>query len=451
MLSFHHYLNLKILYRIFFLLVILSIIFIFISTNTQQVFSQSSSAIYFIKIEGTINPITAQYIVEGIKEAEENQGECIIIQIDTPGGLDDSMRKIIKEMLNTPIPVIIYIAPQGARAASAGAFITLAANIAAMAPGTNIGAAHPVAMGEGQIDEETKSKIVNDAAAYIKTIANNRNRNEALAEKFVRDSISITEQEALENNIIEFIAPSLEDLIFMIDKVKVTTASGDKKLSTLNKEVIEYKMSIKDLFLHNLSNPNIAYILLFLGIYGILGEFSNPGALFPGIFGGICLILAFVAFQMIPINFAGFILIALGIILLIFEIYTPTFGLLTLGGITSLTLGSFMLTKDMAPFLKISTGIILTMVIATGAFFVFAVTKGIRIQWKKPISGKESMIGLIGTARTNLNPDGQVFIHGEIWQATILDQKPIKKGEKVIVESLDGLRLLVKKTDKKEE
>jgi len=327
----------------------------------------------------------------------------------------------------------------------------MAADIAAMAPGTNIGAAHPVAMGEGQIDEETKAKIVNDAAAYIKSIANSRNRNEEIAEKFVRDSLSITEQEALENNIIEFIAGSVDELIFMIDGVKVTTSEGDKKLNTLGKEIIEYKMSIKDLFLHSLTNPNIAYILLFLGIYGILGEFSNPGALFPGIFGSICLILAFVSFQMIPINFAGFILIALGIIFFIFEIYTPTFGLLTAGGVISLTLGSFMLTKDLAPFLKISTGIILTMIIATAAFFIFAVTKGIKIQWKKPIAGKESMIGMIGTARTDLNPNGQVFLHGELWQATTSDEKPVKKGEQVIVEALDGLRLIVKKTDKKEE
>jgi len=188
-----------------------------------------------------------------------------------------------------------------------------------------------------------------------------------------------------------------------------------------------------------------------LGIYGILGEFSNPGALFPGIFGSICLILAFVSFQMIPINFAGFILIALGIIFFIFEIYTPTFGLLTAGGVISLTLGSFMLTKDLAPFLKISTGIILTMIIATAAFFIFAVTKGIKIQWKKPIAGKESMIGMIGTARTDLNPNGQVFLHGELWQATTSDEKPVKKGEQVTVEALDGLRLIVKKTDKKEE
>ncbi|MBP8717595.1 MAG: nodulation protein NfeD [Candidatus Atribacteria bacterium] len=444
------FLNQKIQYgKKYIFIVFLMLSFLIFSTSTT--FAQPTSVIYLLNVEGTIDPITAQYMIEGIREADDNQAECVIIQMDTPGGLDESMRNIIKEMLNSRVPVVIYIAPQGARAASAGAFITMAANIAAMAPGTNIGAAHPVAMGEGQIDEETKAKIVNDAAAYIKSIANSRNRNEEIAEKFVRDSLSITEQEALENNIIEFIANSVDELIFMIDGVKVTTSEGDKKLNTLGKEIIEYKMSVKDLFLHSLTNPNIAYILLFLGIYGILGEFSNPGALFPGIFGSICLILAFVSFQMIPINFAGFILIALGIIFFIFEIYTPTFGLLTAGGVISLTLGSFMLTKDLAPFLKISTGIILTMIIATAAFFIFAVTKGIKIQWKKPIAGKESMIGMIGTARTDLNPNGQVFLHGELWQATTSDEKPVKKGEQVTVEALDGLRLIVKKTDKKEE
>ena len=446
------FLNQKIQYgKKYIFIVFLMLSFLIFSTSIT--FAQPTSVIYLLNIEGAINPITAQYIVDGIEEAEDKQAECVIIQMDTPGGLDESMRNIIKKMLNSRVPVVIYIAPQGARAASAGAFITMAANIAAMAPGTNIGAAHPVAMGEGQIDEETKAKIVNDAAAYIKSIANSRNRNEEIAEKFVRDSLSITEQEALENNIIEFIASSVDELIFMIDGVKVTTAEGDRKLNTLGKEIIEYKMSAKDLFLHSLTNPNIAYILLFLGIFGILGEFNNPGALFPGIFGSICLILAFVAFQMIAINFAGFILIALGIIFFIFEMYTPTFGLLTAGGIISLILGSFMLTKDLAPYLKISTGIILTMVLATAGFFIFALTKGIKIQRKKPIFGKESMIGMIGTARTDLNPNGQVFLHGEIWQATTSDEKPVKKGEQVIVEALDGLRLIVKKTDtdKKEE
>lgn len=345
------------------------IILFFIAFFAEYTPAQSS-AIYVLNIEGTINPITAQYIVDGVTNAQNNNAECIIIQMDTPGGLDNSMRRIIKEILNSNVPIVIYIAPQGARAASAGAFITLAANLAAMAPGTNIGAAHPVAMGEGEIDEETNAKIVNDAAAYIKSIAARRNRNVEIAEKFVRDSISITEQEALENNIIEFVADSMDDLIFMIDGVKVTTAEGDKKLSTIGKEIVEHQMSVKDLFLHSLTNPNIAYILLFLGIYGILGEFSNPGALFPGIFGGICLILAFVSFQMIPINFAGIILIVAGLILFIVEIYTPTFGILTMGGIASLTLGSFMLTKDLAPFLQVSSGVIITMIVATGIFFM---------------------------------------------------------------------------------
>ena len=427
------------------LLILLFIVLIAEYTPAQ------SPAIHVLSIEGAINPITAQYIVDGIKDAHNNNAECVIIQMDTPGGLDDSMRRVIKEMLNSSIPVIIYISPQGARAASAGAFITLAANIAAMAPGTNIGAAHPVAMGEGEIDEETRAKIVNDAAAYIKTIASNRNRNVDIAEKFVRQSISITEQEAIDNNIIEFIADSIDDLVFMVDGVKVTTVDGDRRLSTAGKDIIEHKMSVKDLFLHSLTNPNIAYILLFLGIYGILGEFSNPGALFPGIFGGICLILAFVAFQMIPINFAGIILILAGIILFIFEIYTPTFGFFTIGGIASLTLGSFMLTKDMAPFLQISSSVIISMVAVTGLFFVFAVTKGLKIQWRKPISGKENMVGMVGTATTNLNPDGQIFVNGETWQAISSNGTPIKKGEKVIIVSLDGLRLTVKKFDKQEE
>jgi membrane-bound serine protease (ClpP class) len=431
-------------------LALMLIILLFIAFFAEYTPAQSST-IHILDIEGTINPITAQYIVDGITNAQNNNAECIIIQMDTPGGLDNSMRRIIKEILNSNLPIVIYIAPQGARAASAGAFITLAANIAAMAPGTNIGAAHPVAMGEGEIDEETNAKIVNDAAAYIKSIAARRNRNVEIAEKFVRDSISITEQEALENNVIEFVADSMDDLIFMIDGVKVTTVEGDKKLSTTGKEIVEYQMSVKDLFLHSLSNPNIAYILLFLGIYGILGEFSNPGALFPGIFGGICLVLAFVAFQMIPINFAGIILIIAGIILFIVEIYTPTFGFFTIGGIASLTLGSFMLTKDMAPFLQISSGIIITVIVVTGLFFIFAVTKGLKIQWKKPISGKESMIGMVGIARTNLNPDGQIFIHGETWQAIISNGTPIKKGEKVLVTSLEGLRLTVKIFDNKEE
>jgi len=441
------YLNIKKNLPIMFLALLLMLFLI------KPVFAQPSrvNEIYVLTIEGTINPITAQYIIDGISEAKNNQAECLIIQMDTPGGLDNAMRKIIKEILNSSVPIIVYITPQGARAASAGAFITLSAHIAAMAPGTNIGAAHPVVMGEGQIDEETKSKLVNDAAAYIKSIASRRNRNEDIAISFVRESISITEEEALENGIIEFVSNNLNELIFMTDGVKVSTIEGEKKLNTEGKEIIEYKMSMKDLFLHSLTDPNIAYILLFLGIYGILGEFSNPGTLFPGIFGGICLILAFVAFQMIPINFAGVILIIAGIILFIFEIYTPTFGLLTLGGIASLTLGSFMLTKSMAPFLQISSGVIITMIAVTGLFFVFAVTKGIRIQWKKPISGKDSMIGMIGTAKTDLNPDGQIFIYGERWQASAPEGTHIKKGEKVKVIYSEGLRLIVKKYSQKEE
>jgi membrane-bound serine protease (ClpP class) len=408
-----------------------------------------NSSIYLLQLNGIINPITSQYVVSGIENAEEEGAECLILQLDTPGGLDTSMRDIIKKMLNSTIPIVVYVSPSGGRAASAGVFITLASNIAAMAPGTNIGAAHPVVMGSEEIDEEMKAKMENDATAYIKTIAEKRGRNTRWAEKAVRESVSITEQEAIEIGVIEFIANDVEELIEIIDGVKVTTVSETRILKTKGAEIIPVKMTFKDLFLHSLTNPNIAYILLFLGIYGILGEFSHPGSFFPGIVGGISLILAFVAFQSIPINYAGLLLIIFGIILLVIEVYTPTFGVLTAGGVTSLILGSFMLPKSTAPFLRISLGLIISMSLATAAFFVFALSKGIKIQWKKPITGREGLMGKVGIAKTDLTPEGTIFIHGERWQAST-EREKIKEGEKVKVIEIKGLQLIVKKYIRKE-
>ena len=407
------------------------------------------SSIYLLQLNGVINPITSQYVVSGIEDAEAEEAECLILQLDTPGGLDTSMRDIIRKMLNSTIPIIVYVSPPGGRAASAGVFITLASNIAAMAPGTNIGAAHPVVMGGEEIDEEMKAKMENDAAAYIKTIAEKRGRNAEWAEKAVRESVSITEQEAIEIGVIEFIANDVGELIEIINGVRVTTASETRVLKTKDAEIIPVKMTFKDLFLHSLTNPNVAYILLFLGIYGILGEFSNPGSFFPGIVGGISLILAFVAFQSIPINYGGFILITFGIVLFILEIYTPTFGVLTAGGVTSLILGSFMLSKATAPFLRISLGLIISMSLATAAFFVFALSKGIKIQWKKPVTGREGLLGKVGIAKTNLTPEGTIFVHGERWQASTEGEK-IKEGEEVKVLEIKGLNLIVKKYERKE-
>ena len=430
---------------IIFFLILIFILFYSLTEN----YTTPNSPIYLLQLNGIINPITSQYVVGGIEDAEAEGAECLILQLDTPGGLDTSMRDIIRKMLNSTIPIIVYVSPSGGRAASAGVFITLASNIAAMAPGTNIGAAHPVVMGGEEIDEEMKAKMENDAAAYIKTIAEKRGRNIKWAEKAVRESVSITEQEAIEIGVIEFIANDVEELIEIIDGVRVTTASETKTLKTKGAEIIPVKMTFKDLFLHSLTNPNIAYILLFLGIYGILGEFSNPGSFFPGIVGGISLILAFVAFQSIPINYGGFILIIFGIVLFVLEIYTPTFGVLTAGGVTSLVLGSFMLSKSTAPFLRISLGLIIAMSLATTAFFVFALSKGIKIQWKKPLTGREGLIGKVGIAKTALDPDGTIFIHGERWQAST-EGESIKEGEEVEVLEVKGLNLIVKKYNRKE-
>lgn len=416
---------------------------------TENCATSNPSSIYLLQLNGVINPITSQYVVSGIEDAEAEGAECLILQLDTPGGLDTSMRDIIRKMLNSTIPIIVYVSPPGGRAASAGVFITLASNIAAMAPGTNIGAAHPVVMGGEEVDEEMKAKMENDAAAYIKTIAEKRGRNVQWAEKAVRESVSITEQEAIEIGVIEFIADDVDELIEIIDGVRVTTTSETRVLKTKDAEIIPVKMTFKDLFLHSLTNPNVAYILLFLGIYGILGEFSNPGSFFPGIVGGISLILAFVAFQSIPINYGGFILITFGIVLFILEIYTPTFGVLTAGGVTSLILGSFMLSKATAPFLRISLGLIISMSLATAAFFVFALSKGIKIQWKKPVTGRESLLGKVGIAKTDLTPEGTIFVHGERWQASTEGEK-IKEGEEVEVLEIKGLNLIVKKYERKE-
>jgi membrane-bound serine protease (ClpP class) len=430
---------------IIFFLILISIC----SYSLKENYTTPKSSIYLLQLNGIINPITSQYVVGGIEDAEAEEAECLILQLDTPGGLDTSMRDIIKKMLNSTIPIIVYVSPSGGRAASAGVFITLASNIAAMAPGTNIGAAHPVVMGGEKIDEELKTKMVNDAAAYIKSIAEKRGRNVRWAEKAVRESVSITEQEAIEIGVIEFIANDVDELIEIIDGVRVTTASETRVLKTKNAEIIPVKMTFKDLFLHSLTNPNVAYILLFLGIYGILGEFSNPGSFFPGIVGGISLVLAFVAFQSIPINYGGLLLIIFGIALFILEIYTPTFGVLTAGGVTSLILGSFMLSKSTAPFLRISLGLIISMSLATAAFFVFALSKGIKIQWKKPVTGREGLLRKIGITKTDLTPEGTILVRGERWQA-FTQGESIKKGKEVEVLEVKGLNLIVKKYIRKE-
>ncbi|RKY60722.1 MAG: nodulation protein NfeD, partial [Candidatus Latescibacterota bacterium] len=330
--------------------------------------------------------------------------------------------------------------------ASAGVFVTLAAHIAAMAPGTNIGAAHPVMLGGERMGKEMSEKVTNDAVAYIKAIAERRGRNQKWAEDAVRKSISSTPEEALKAGVIDVIAEDLEELLEKIDGRKVKLPSGEKVLHTKGAKIVEIRMSFRDKILQTLSNPNIAYILLILGFYGLIFELSNPGAILPGVIGGICIILAFYALQMLPVNYAGLLLILLGLGLLIADIKVPSYGLLTVGGIVSMTLGSLMLFRTPGSFLSVSWPVILAAVITTAAFFIFAIGMAIKARLTKPVSGKEGLIGERGVARTPLEPSGMVLVHGELWQAK--SDEPVGEGEEVEVVAVEGLKLKVKKVDK---
>jgi len=396
-----------------------------------------------IKVDGVINPATAHYMIESITKAEEDNAEAIIIQLDTPGGLMESMRITVKKILSAKVPVIVYVAPAGSRAASAGVFITLAAHIAVMAPTTHMGAAHPVQMGEKKVDKTMMEKILNDTVAYIKSIARKRGRNEIWAEKTVRESVSITEKEALKLHMIDFISNDVDQLLSQIDKREIKLDGKTKVLKTKGIKIKVLPMSFRYRFLDKISNPNIAYILLLLGIYGIFFELSNPGAIFPGVVGGIFLILAFFALQMLPINYAGLALILLGVIFFIAEIKVISHGLLAVGGTISVLIGSVMLIENPTQYLRISWSVILPAVIFTAIFFLFALSMAIRAHRKKPTTGKEGLVGEKGEARTDIMPEGQVFLHGEIWNA--ISDEPIKKGEMVKVVSTEGLKIKVEK------
>ncbi|MGB9699197.1 MAG: NfeD family protein [Thermodesulfobacteriota bacterium] len=396
-----------------------------------------------IKINDAITPAVAEFISKSIEQAVKNRAECLVIQLDTPGGLDTSMRDIIKDIMNADIPIIVYVAPSGARAASAGVFITLAADIAAMAPGTNIGAAHPVAVGGGRIDRTMSEKIVNDAVAYIQSIAEKKGRNVKWAAQAVRESVSIRETEALRIKVIDLIAKDLNDLLEKVHGKTIEKPRGEIKLATKGLKTNLLEMGFRERFLAVLSNPNIAYILMMIGLVGLYFELSNPGAIFPGVIGGICLILAFFAFRTLPVNYAGVMLILLGVFLFVAEIKIASYGLLTIGGLVSLALGSIMLFESPIPALRASLYVIIPTVIVTGAFFAFAVTMAIKAQLAKPATGAEGLVGEVGVVQTPLRPEGKVFVHGEIWNAYA--EETIEVGEKVRVIKTEGLKVKVEK------
>ena len=379
--------------------------------------------ILFVTLDGVVNPVMADYLDDVLKEASSKNAEAVVIQLDTPGGLDLSMREMVKDIFASEVPVVVYVAPAGSRAASAGVFITYAAGVSAMAPGTNIGSAHPVSMG-GKMDETMAKKVENDAVAYIKGIASKRGRNAEWAEKAVRESVNVTAEEALKLGVIDMVASTKEELFTKLDGMLVDTASGAVTLEMRGAVVTEVEMSLRYRILNAISNPNVAYILMIIGMAGIYFELSNPGAVFPGVIGAVCLVLAFYAFQTLPINYAGLLLIGLGIIFFIVELMVVSYGLLTIAGVVSLLLGSLML----------MTAVIL------GAMYY-----AVKIHRRKPVSGQEEMSGAFGVASEDFGGEreGRVFIEGEYWNAVADGQ--IQKGDKVAVVEVKGLLLKVKK------
>jgi membrane-bound serine protease (ClpP class) len=426
--------RIAVLFVLFFLLVITSI----------SVCPQEKAPVFLIEVKSVINPASARFMIDSIDEAKQQGGQCLIIQLDTPGGLMESMRSTIDKILTSGIPVIVYVGPRGARAASAGVFITLSAHVAVMAPVTNIGAAHPVSVGsQGKEDKTMTDKVVNDAVSYIKTIAKSRGRNVDWAEKAVRTSVSITEEEAVKLRVVDFIATDMEDLLQKLDGrvIKIGTTTHTLRTKGVTPKVLE--MSWRERLLDIISNPNIAYILLMLGIYGVFFELSNPGAILPGVVGGIFLILAFFALQVLPINFAGLALIFFAVILFIAEVKVASHGVLSIGGVISLLLGSIMLFRSSADYMRVSLSVIIPAVMVSAAFFIFAVTKSVQARIQKPTTGREGLVGEIGTASTPIVPEGKVSIHGEFWNA--ISDQPVEKGEKVQVIGTIDLKLKVKK------
>jgi membrane-bound serine protease (ClpP class) len=355
------------------------------------------------------------------------------------------MREIVKGIMDASVPVIVYVYPSGARAASAGSVILLASHIAAMAPGTNVGAAHPVTIGKAQADKEMMTKVVKDAEAYVRSLAAKRGRNVEWAAKSVRESASITANDALEKHVIDIVAENVEDLLSKADGKTVETKKGKVTLKFKGKKVSEIEMPFKYRFLSYLSDPNVAYLLMMLGLYGILFEIYNPGAIFPGVVGGISIILALYAFQTIPISFAGVFLILLGIVFFILELKIISHGVLGIAGIISIIIGSVMLIDLPKSVLAISWKSILAVAVLSGIFFFGVLSYAIKAQLSKVKTGKEGLVGETGVARTDVSAEGKVFLHGELWNAQ--SEEPIGIGEKVVVIGVDGLSLIVKKKE----
>ncbi|MEJ2723898.1 MAG: nodulation protein NfeD [Deltaproteobacteria bacterium] len=400
--------------------------------------------VMIVDLEGPINPGTATFMVRGLEEAEEQGSVLVIINLDTPGGLASSMRTMVKAILNSSVPVVVYVAPSGAGAASAGVMVTVAAHVAAMAPGTNIGAAHPVTAGGKDIEKTMSEKVVNDMASYGRGIAQEKGRNAEWVEKAIRESVSITAEEAVKKNVADLVATNVDELLNLLDGRKITLRQGEITLRTAGLVKKYYHPGFRDRVLKVISDPNIAYILMMIGLAGLYFELAHPGAIFPGVIGAMSLILAFYSFQTLPVNYAGLLLIALAIILFIAEVKITSYGMLSLGGVISLSLGSIMLFEDV----RVSLRLMAPTIVLVAGFFIIVSTLAYRAYRSRPRGGMDGLIGEIGLVKEPIDLEGRIFVHGEYWRARSRDK--IEEGERVEVESADGLILRVKKAAKEE-
>jgi len=394
-----------------------------------------------IHLDGIVHPVSADFITGGMQQAIERRYALILLQMNTPGGLDDSMRQIINKIIQSPVPVVVFVAPSGSRAASAGFFILLSADIAAMAPGTNTGAAHPVLLG-GQMDEVMKQKVENDAAAYLRSIAGKRGRDVELAQTGVTESKSFTEEEALKGRLIDLIAPNRAELLTLLDGYAVTRFDGTQEVLHLSGAQVEvYSPSFRQSFLSRILDPNIAFILLILGVLGLYVEFSNPGLILPGVAGGIALILALFAFSLLPVNWAGAALIFLAIVFFVLEAKFATSGILAAGGVLSMVLGALMLINTRLPGGSIALSTALSVALPFALITIFLLRLVIRARQLKVATGTAGMVGELGRAETPLSPQGKVYVHGELWDAYCA--QPVPAGAAIRVKSLDGMTLEV--------
>jgi membrane-bound serine protease (ClpP class) len=426
--------------------VITSLICFLLSLGSSPVLSQNREIqdkplVYLLDIDGTINPALADYISKGIEKAQEDNAACVVIRMDTPGGVLSTTKTIIKEMINARVPVVVYVAPSGSSATSAGALIAVCADVAAMAPGTNIGAAHPVGGGGQEIDATMSEKIMNDITAYIRGIVAKKGRNAEWPEKAIRESVSITASEALNLKVINLIADSVPELLDKLDGSRIEKDKRVFVLKTKDARVERIVPGMRFKILDVIANPNVAYILMMIGGLGIMMELYNPGLIFPGVAGGICLLLSFFALQVLPVNYVGILLMILSIIFFVLELKVQSFGLLSLGAIISLTLGSVMLFDSSEVAMRVSWSVIIPTVSAVSAFFIIVLGLVVKAWMRKPRTGQQGLVGEVGTALTDINPTGKIDVRGEYWNARA--ETMIPKGEKVRVTKIDGLEVTV--------